>query len=136
MVQHPGDHHAVWHFWSGPAREFAGWYINLQVDFVRTAQGYDTQDLELDIVVQPDGRWALKDQDALADRVVEGRFSQEMVTWIESIGAELVAELRAGRQWWDPRWARWQPDPSWRDPRLTGGWNATGQVAAQPPGRG
>lgn len=55
MVQRPGDPHAVWHFWTGPDREFTCWYINLQADFVRAAIGYDTQDFELDLVVFPDG---------------------------------------------------------------------------------
>lgn len=122
MVQRPGDDHAVWHFWSGPSREFACWYVNLQTDFVRTGLGYDTQDLELDIVVFPDGRWALKDDDVLVDRIAEGRFSPRLVAWIESEGADLVAELEAGRHWWDPTWSQWAPDDSWRDTALPVGW--------------
>ena len=51
MLQRPGDAYAIWHFWHGPEREFRGWYVNLQEPFRRTAQGYDTQDLELDIWV-------------------------------------------------------------------------------------
>ena len=50
MVQRPGDHYAVWHFWDGPDHEFSCWYLNLQTSFVRTPTGYNTQDLELDIV--------------------------------------------------------------------------------------
>jgi predicted RNA-binding protein associated with RNAse of E/G family len=95
MVQRPGDHHAVWHFWTGPDREFACWYVNLQTAFVRTSVGYDTQDLELDIVVTPDGTWTLKDLDVLDDRVAEGRFSPELARWIVSLGEQLAAELDA-----------------------------------------
>ncbi len=55
MIQRPGDHYAVWLFWDGEDRTFATWYVNLQTAFVRTELGYDTQDLELDLVVSPDG---------------------------------------------------------------------------------
>ena len=49
MLQRPGDAYAVWVFWHGAEREFRSWYLNLQEPFRRTATGYDTQDLELDI---------------------------------------------------------------------------------------
>jgi hypothetical protein len=122
MVQRPGEHHAVWHFWTGPEREFSCWYINLQTDFVRTALGYDTQDLELDILVAPDGTWALKDREVLDDRVAEGRFTAPLVEWIVRLGEELTTELDAGRRWWDDRWASWEPPDGWTDPSLPAGW--------------
>lgn len=122
MVQKPGEHHAVWHFWTGPERTFAYWYVNLQTAFVRTAVGYDTQDLELDIVVQPDGRWTLKDLELLDQRVAEGRFSPQLARWVVSLGEQLTAELDAGRHWWDHRWADWSPNENWDSPLLPPGW--------------
>jgi uncharacterized protein DUF402 len=47
-------------FWAGEKRTFAGWYVNLQEPFRRTWLGIDTQDLEIDIVVSPDGSWRYK----------------------------------------------------------------------------
>lgn len=122
MVQRPGDHHAVWHFWSGGDRAFAYWYINLQTSFVRNDLGYDTQDLELDIVIYPDGHWVLKDEEVLADRVAEGRFSPALVRWVEDLGAELTTRLEAGDRWWDQNWASWTPDPTWKHTALPAGW--------------
>ena len=113
MVQQPGEHHSVWHFWTGTDRRFACWYINLQTAFVRTAVGYDTQDLELDIVVQPDGAWALKDLELLDERVAEGRFSPQLARWVESLGQQLATELDDRCHWWDHRWATWQPNEDW-----------------------
>jgi NAD(P)H-flavin reductase len=49
--------HAVWVFWEGASRDLAGWYVNIQEPFRRTSIGFDTQDLELDIVIEPDGSW-------------------------------------------------------------------------------
>ncbi len=125
MVQRPGDHHAVWHFWEGDDRHLACWYINLQTAFRRTAVGFDTQDLELDIVALPDGTWRFKDLDVLPDRVREGRYTEELVDWVIELGHELGSELDAGRHWWDNAWAEWRPDPTWRDVALPADWNTT-----------
>ena len=116
MLQRPGDSYAIWHFWEGAERRFAGWYVNIQRPFTRTAVGYDTQDLELDIWI-PDGRsWEWKDMDALADRVREGRFTREEVETIKAEGYRIAGDLDAGRRWWDERWRDFAPEPGWEPP--------------------
>jgi len=52
----------------------------------------------------------------LDERIREGRYTPEQVeaTWAE--GRRVVAELEAGRRWWDPEWASWGPDPAWPTP--------------------
>jgi Protein of unknown function (DUF402) len=141
MLQRPGEAHAIWLFWRGPRRTFAGWYVNIQEPFRRTGvgydpagsdtqgydtqgcdtqrydtQGYDTQDLELDIWIPLDRAWEWKDEELLARRVEEGRFTAEQVVEIRAEGARIAAELDAGRRWWDESWAGWQPDPAWPTP--------------------
>jgi hypothetical protein len=116
MLQRPGESYAVWHFWEGACRDFAGWYLNLQEPFRRTAAGYDTQDLELDVWVPAGGGWELKDEELLQARVREGRFTPAEVAEILALGAEIGAMLDAGRAWWDPAWSRWEPDPAWAAP--------------------
>ncbi|MEM8925233.1 MAG: DUF402 domain-containing protein [Actinomycetota bacterium] len=118
MVQRPGEHHAVWHFWNEPDRGFSNWYINMQTAFARTDAGYDTQDLEVDFVVRPDGTWQLKDYEVLGERLAEGRFWPELDDWIRAYTAELSDRLDRGERWWDQRWAAWAPPPEWRDPVL------------------
>lgn len=113
MVQKPGEHHAVWHFWDGPDRAFRCWYINLQTAFRRSGDTLDTQDLELDLVVAPDGSWEMKDWDDLDTRIVEGRFSPQLVEWIRALGLQLGAELDERRFWWDPSWSQWMPPSDW-----------------------
>lgn len=109
MVQRPGEHHAVWHFWEGEQREFACWYINLQTAFRRTMDGFDTQDLELDLVVSPDRSWVMKDWEMLDQRVAEGRYTPELAAWIRALGTRLGRRLDAGDWWWDERWSAWTP---------------------------
>jgi hypothetical protein len=113
MLHRPGESHAVWVFWDGPEREHAAWYLNIQEPFRRTAHGYDTQDLELDVVVHPDGRVELKDDELLDVRVQEGRFTQDQARAIRAEGARIQRDLAFGRRWWDPYWALWEPDPAW-----------------------
>ena len=112
-LQRPGEAYAVWVFWEGPERAFQGWYLNLQEPFRRVADGFETQDLELDIWVPEGGRWELKDDELLDVRVQEGRFTEDQARATRAEAARIAAELDAGRRWWDPWWALWEPDPAW-----------------------
>lgn len=109
MIQRPGEHHAIWHFWDGDERTFKLWYINLQASFERVTDGFHSQDFELDLVAFPDGSWEYKDLEVLDERIAEGRFSPELIDWVRKLGAELGAKLDNGAQWWDPKWAGWTP---------------------------
>lgn len=124
QLQRPGEAHAVWLFWHGVERSLSCWYVNLQAPFERTEVGVDTQDHELDIVIQPGGEWRFKDEEWL-DRWVElGRWTPAEVAAIRDEGARIAADLDAGRRWWSESWAAWQPDPAWRGGDLPDGWES------------
>jgi hypothetical protein len=116
MLQRPGDMHAVWVLWQEPRRRFHSWYLNIQEPFRRTDAGYDTQDLELDIVIEADGSWRLKDADVLEQRISEGRYRPDQIDDVRREAARLTGELDAGRRWWSDDWSRWTPDPAWSAP--------------------
>jgi hypothetical protein len=122
MLQRPGERYAVWHFWTGAERAFAGWYVNLQEPFRRAPIGYDTYDLELDVWIPAGGEWSFKDDDLLDVRVDEGRFTTVEATEIRALGAEIGSMLDRGAEWWDPAWSRWTPDPRWAVPPPGDGW--------------
>lgn len=127
LMVHPKDaDYAIWHFWDGPDREFDCWYINLQTAYRRTATGIDTQDLELDLVLRPDGSVEVKDLELMQTRVTEGRFTPELAEYVLAQGEQLAADLRAGHRWWDTSWAHWRAAEEWRDARLPAGWLHTG----------
>jgi hypothetical protein len=109
MLHRPDELHAIWVFWEGSERRFAGWYVNIQEPFRRTADGFDTQDLELDIWIPAGGAWQLKDSDLLDLRLEEGRFTQDQADAARAEAARVTAELDAGRRWWDDGWAHWRP---------------------------
>jgi hypothetical protein len=121
-IQRPDDDCAVFVFWHGAERSVKSWYINLQEAFRRTPIGFDTQDLELDLVVELNGTFEFKDADVMAERIAEGRFDADQVAAIEKIGDGLADRLRDGQMWWDSAWAGWIPDPSWTPVALPAGW--------------
>lgn len=133
MLQRPDEAYAVWLFWHGPERRFERWYLNLQEPFRRTTIGYDTQDLELDVLVELDGRWSLKDEELLPERVRDGRFTVEQDREIRRLGGELTAQLDRGARWWDDSWATWEPDPTWTTPAFPDGWETAPVPDAPPP---
>ena len=124
QLQRPGELHAVWVFWQGPERDLGAWYVNIQEPFRRTAIGFDTQDLELDIVISPNGTWRWKDDELLDAWVERGRWTAAEVAEIRAEGARVAADLDAGRRWWSDEWATWEPDPAWLVPaELPPGWD-------------
>ncbi len=132
MLQRPGESYAVWHFWQAPGRAFAGWYLNLQEPFRRTAAGYDTHDLELDVWIPAAGSWSVKDDDLLEERVRQGRFTETEGAEIRALGDEIGTMVDAGDEWWDPSWSSWQPDPDWVAPTPPEGWEQSSR-ARDPP---
>lgn len=122
QLQRPGEMHAVWVFWDGPERKLAAWYVNIQEPFRRSSIGFDTQDLELDIVIEPGGDWSWKDDEQLEAWIERGRWTRDEVDAIRAEGDRVATELDAGRRWWSESWASWEPDPSWTTPTLPNGW--------------
>jgi hypothetical protein len=133
VLRRPGEAYAVWHFWEGPDRRFAGWYLNLEEPVRRTAIGYDTQDLELDVWIPVGEGWRFKDAEKLDERVAEGRYTAEQADATRALGADLGAMLDRGERWWDERWASFEPDPAWRAPAFPDGWEAADVPAPPPP---
>lgn len=118
LISHPlGRAHTIWHFWEGPERRFAGWYVNLQAAFVRGGDAFDTYDHELDLWIEPDGSWQWKDEDKMDDWVRQDRFTTKEVAEIRAEGERVLAE------WPFPTgWEEWRPDPTWPVPRLPADW--------------
>lgn len=97
------------------------WYVNFERPTVRTSDGFDTFDLTVDLVIDPDlGRWHWKDEDEYAHvrrlgiitdlehRAVEDARGQILGMLAEGSGP--FADAAAWRSW------RWNPD--WPNPRL------------------
>lgn len=122
----PGAGHALLGFRDAANRALAGWYLNLQKPFRRTAIGFDYLDQLLDVVVSVDRRaWSWKDEDALAEARARGLVDGSSADAIRSEGERALQLLRASAPPYAPEWERWSPDPSWTVPRLPDGWEET-----------
>lgn len=113
--------HAVWVCWT-PEGEFRGWYVNLQDRLRRTRLGFDHWDQQLDIVVDPDRSWRLKDEDEL-DVVVElGRMSPAQADGVRDEAQRVIAAIEAGEPPFTPEVSQWRPPEEWDIPDLPQDW--------------
>jgi hypothetical protein len=116
-LMRPGAAHSIDLFWD-EADAFRGWYVNLQEPLRRTALGFDTDDLVLDVWIEPDGSWWWKDEDELDEAVRLGRFTAPEAKAIREEGERVVAAWPFPTGWED-----WRPDPAWPMPLLPEGWD-------------
>lgn len=113
--------YSIWLSWDETGKHL-GWYVNFQEPFRRTEIGFQTMDLMLDLVVQPDGAWVVKDEGefdelvsrTLIDAATEQRVRQEVTTVADMI--------ESGVEPFNEEWVNWRPDPSWPVPELMDGW--------------
>ena len=120
----PGCGYSIWLFWDeeGSRRLFRAYYVNMEEPFRRTAIGLDTNDHQLDIVVQPDLTWTWKDEDVFEDFVRIGNYSQEFAQHVRQEAERAIELIEARRSPFCDGWEGWEPDPSWSIPELPPGW--------------
>jgi hypothetical protein len=122
MLRRPRDPYSVWVFWRGEQRDFSCWYLNFEEPFRRSAIGIDTLDHELDLLSRDGRTWTRKDEEMLASRVADGRFSAAVAEQVRRDAAAFEAEYAANGPWWDPAWANWRPPAGFAAPALPDGW--------------
>lgn len=118
-----GDPYAVWHYWLRPDRSFVCWYVNIEVPFERTSIGIDSLDLELDLLVFPNAKVVVKDEEHVDESARLGRYTMDDAAAIHRVGRDLRARFSAGDRWWDDRWTTWAPSEDLLvPPVLLAGW--------------
>ena len=118
----PGKYYAIYSIWHQATDQFQGYYINFQLPFTRTDLGFDTYDLELDIVIDPQFNWAWKDEHEYRCSIQAGVFQNKWVEAVENAKSEVLTRIE-GRQYpFDGTWLDWRPDSSWAPPALPDGW--------------
>jgi predicted RNA-binding protein associated with RNAse of E/G family len=95
------------------------WYVNFERPPSWRPAGWDTMDLALDLVVEPDGRWSWKDEDEYAHSRRLGLVTEAEHAAVDRAREEAVdqVEQRLGVFGQDPG-AGWLPDPAWPLPAL------------------
>ncbi|NUS10656.1 MAG: DUF402 domain-containing protein [Streptomyces sp.] len=138
---------AVWQetellLWKPPAAWFSvnafftaaglrNWYVNFEHPTRRTADGFDTFDLTVDLVVTPDlTGWTWKDEDEYAHVRRLGIVTDTEHRAVQLARAQAVAliEDRAGPFADADGWKAWRWDPAWPLPALTARRQAGGRT--------
>ncbi len=117
-----GERHSVWVSWL-PGGDPLGWYVNLQEPFRRTALGIATMDSVLDLIIDLDGSWRLKDEDELETFTHRGVHGASFAAELRQYALELAERAERRDPPFSEPWHEWRPDPAWKLPELPPEWN-------------
>ena len=119
-----GDNHATVAFWD-ESWKFLCWYINFQEPFRRTADGLETMDLTLDMLIAPGGQsWRFKDEDEFAYGIEHGWYTAEQLAELKDYGERIAAAAVRGEPPFADGWETWRPPSEWRPLSLPADWRA------------
>jgi len=123
ILLQPEKYYASYYFWQVDKNQFLGYYVNFQLPFRRTSIGFDTFDLELDIIIEPTYEWRWKDADDYLRGIECGILLDEWVKEIEAAKPEVFDKLEKREYPFDGAWLDWMPDPTWSPPTLPENWD-------------
>lgn len=114
----PGEHFSVHRFFEEDYRPGV-WYVNFELPARRTAIGYDTCDLCLDLVVAPDlSSYEWKDEDEYEFGRETGFITDAVHDRIEVARDHVLTLLAERRGPFATDWSTWRRDPAWPLPVL------------------
>jgi protein associated with RNAse G/E len=123
MLYTPGRFYSVWHFRDGSSGEFLSYYVNFELPWKRTSHGFDTLDLDLDLVVAPDLSLRWKDEEDYLRAVAAGDICAGWAQEIERARADVLERVDRREHPFDGAWLNWHPEASLTPPRLPHGWD-------------
>ena len=109
-------------FWIHETDKFIYYYVNFQLPYTRSHCGFDTLDLDLDIVIDEQFAWKWKDVDEYQAGINEGGITDEWVRGIEQSKNEVLERIRKHSHPMDGHWLQWCPDKKWKPPKLPDDW--------------
>jgi predicted RNA-binding protein associated with RNAse of E/G family len=98
--------------------------VNLEDPMRRSPAGYDTRDLQLDVVIRPDGSCEWKDEEDFAEMCRLELITPEEQRIVRDAGERVIEATARGDTWWR-EWDLWEPDPAWTVPTLGEDWDVT-----------
>lgn len=122
MIFYSGKRYSIWVRWNHDSGTFAGWYVDLQTPPRRTTLGFDTQDNDLDLVVDPDLTWTWKDQDDVDVMVEHGVWTPDDADLLLQDGCRVIRLIESRSDPFNKSWMNYVPDPSLEPPTLPASW--------------
>ena len=122
ILLEPEKYYSTIYIWEAASSEFVCYYINFQLPFRRTPLGFDSLDLDLDIVVKVSHEWQWKDVEEYQQAIRMGGIQTDWVKEIERAQVEVFSRIEKQTYPLDASWLNWQPDPAWSAPYLPEDW--------------
>ncbi|MBN1316981.1 MAG: DUF402 domain-containing protein [Anaerolineales bacterium] len=122
MFLEPEKYYSCFLFWDHESNKFGCYYVNFQIPYKRSHCGFDTYDLDLDIVIDTDFNWEWKDETEYRQGILEGGIIDDWVRGIEQSKPEVFERIEKRLYPFDGSWLDWQPDHAWACPSLPDGW--------------
>ncbi len=116
----PEKYYSCFLFWDHASDQFRCYYINFQLPYQRSHCGFDTLDLDLDIVIDPQYHWEWKDEEDYRDGIREGGILEEWVQGIEHSQGEVLDRINQRCYPLDGAWLGWRPDLTWDAAEIAG----------------
>ena len=123
VVARAGDRYSAWLLWWAGSDEFLGWYVNFEQPWTRTKLGFDSTDLAVDLIVDPDRHCEWKDRDAFNRRIDLGLITAADAVEVQSAMSTVVRAIEATEGIFSDELVHWRPDPTWPTPQLPRNWN-------------
>jgi protein associated with RNAse G/E len=123
ILLEPEKYYSIIYIWKYDTCEFQYYYVNFQLPFTRTACGFDTLDLDLDILVDLNNEWEWKDISDYERGIKSGGISNEWRRRIEESKEEVLTRIAQRLYPFDQTWLGWLPDPGWPKTTLPSGWD-------------
>ncbi len=123
ILLEPEKIYSTVYIWEAASDRFVCYYINFQLPFRRTKLGFDTLDLDLDIVIDASGKWQWKDEEEYQQAIRAGVIRPEWVSEVEHAQTEIFSRLEKRSYPLDDSWLNWKPDSSFPLPYLPQNWD-------------
>ena len=123
VLLEPQKFYATIYFWQESTNQFLCYYINFQLPFSRSECGFDTLDLELDIIVEPEYKWRWKDEDDYQKGIDSGIILKEWTKEIELAKLDVFEKIENKNYPLNGKWLNWKPDNNWNAPKLPANWD-------------
>jgi len=122
ILLEPEKYFATIFIWKHSSDVFQGYYINFQLPFKRSQCGFDTYDLELDLVIDPDFKWHWKDVNEYEEGVRLGAIRPEWMRGIDSARKDIFERIEQRSYPLNSHWLDWRPAPDWPPTDLPPDW--------------
>ena len=122
MFLRPNQFYKTSLVWDHASDQFKCYYINFQLPYVRTTLGFDTLDLDLDIVVNPQYAWHWIDEADYQEAIRSGGIQEAWARGIEQATPDVLQTIEQRIYPLDGSWQSWRPVQNWEPAKLPSTW--------------